>query len=265
MKIDPFLLKDVENISHLQPAGWYDIIPHFIFYASTPYCHPIKMTLEDKITGIGCAIKFPSSGWLAHIIVDPSFRNKGIGTSITKYLMEWLQRENNNPLQLIATDMGEPVYLKLGFKTITEYVFFSGSLSLNPNQHMIYPYEKKFTDQIFQLDQNVSGDDRRELLEPHLPTMKLYMENQQILGFYAPKLGEGMILAKQPVAGFELLRTKHFKNYTRTVFPIQNLLAFDFFKNNGFLFERKAVRMALGKKLRWRPEFVYSRIGGNLG
>lgn len=265
MKIIPFLKNDLLNISHLQPDDWQDIVAPFAFYTSTPYCFPVKITMDDRITGIGCAIKFPTSGWLAHIIVDPSFRNSGIGTSITRYLMEWLQKNNCNTLQLIATDAGEPIYRKLGFTAIMKYNFYNGSCSDPPDQHAIHPYHNRYKADIFRLDQYVSGDDRIELLHAHLPTMKLYLENQNILGFYAPHLGEGQILATDAVAGIELLRLKHYKTKIRTAIPEKNKEAVEFLSQPDFSLERNALRMVFGKTWKWHPEYIFSRIGGNLG
>jgi GNAT superfamily N-acetyltransferase len=265
LKIFPLNKEDLQDIAHLQPAGWNDIIPPFIFYADSPFCHPVKISRGTRIAGVGCAILFPTSGWLAHIIVDPYYRNKGIGTSITSYLMEWLQKNNCSTLQLIATDAGEPVYRKLGFKPVMKYHFFSGNFSEGPDPAPIRLYEGKYREEILHLDRYVTGDDRKELLHPHFPSMKIYVEHDRIQGYYAPFLGEGQILAITTAAGIELLKFKHFQRDTRTVIPEKNLRASEFLKQPGFRFERKALRMISGEKREWHPECIYSRIGGNLG
>jgi GNAT superfamily N-acetyltransferase len=265
LKIFPFKREDLPNLSHLQPEDWQDIIPHFDFYTSSSFCHPVKMAQGIHIAGIGCAIKFPTSGWLAHIIVDPAYRNRGIGTDITRYLMEWLQKNNCNTLQLIATDAGEPIYRKLGFKPILKYLFYSGICSERLESIAIHSFEDKYREEILKLDRYVTGDDRKELLHAHLPSLKIYIGNERIQGYYAPFLGEGQILATKSTAGIELLKLKHYKSNTRTVIPEKNFEATEFLSQPGFRFERNALRMVFGKTWKWHPENIYSRIGGNLG
>lgn len=265
VKISPVIREDLQNLSHLQPEGWQDILPQFDFYSSVPFCHPFKLVLDRHITGIGCAITFPTSGWLAHIIVDPSFRNRGFGTRITSYLMEWLKINGCSIVQLVATEAGERVYRKLGFKPLLKYHFFSGSHSFNLDPVKIRTYEDKYREEIWQLDRYITGDNRRELLDPHFTSMKLFLDQGKVLGFYAPLLGEGLILAIEKEAGIELLKLKHAKKLLRTVVPEKNLHAIDFFKHPGFQYERSALRMILGESWAWTPENIYSRLGGNLG
>ena len=265
LKISPLKKMELQNIAHLQPEGWNDIIPPFIFYVDSPFCHPVKISTGTRIAGVGCAIKFPTSGWLAHIIVDPFCRNKGIGTIITTYLMEWLQKNKCSIMQLIATDAGEHVYRKLGFKPVLKYLFYSGNFSERPDPAPIRSYEDKYGEEILRLDRYVTGDDRKELLHTHFFSMKIFIDHERIQGYYAPLLGEGQILAIKAAAGIELLKLKHFHQDTRTVIPEKNLRASEFLKQPGFRFERKALRMIFGENWEWHPECVYSRIGGNLG
>ena len=51
----------------------------------------------------------------------------------------------------------------------------------------------------------------------------------------------------------------------RQVIPDGNTAAKKFLLENGFEHYRKAVRMVLGEPVHFKPEWIYSRIGGNLG
>jgi GNAT superfamily N-acetyltransferase len=91
MKTEPFVLHDLKRISGLQPSDWPDIIPYFYFYIEADYCEPIKVEIDNKIVGIGTTISYKKSAWLAHIIVHPEYRCRGIGSGITNYLVDQLK------------------------------------------------------------------------------------------------------------------------------------------------------------------------------
>jgi len=55
------------------------------------------------------------TAWIGMILVHPAFRNRGIGTAIMNKCIEHLQSKAVQSIKLDATDLGRPVYLKLGF------------------------------------------------------------------------------------------------------------------------------------------------------
>jgi len=146
MNIEPIAAHDLDEIRHFQPDGWPDILPEFRYYIASDFCFPIKATMDDRIVGIGASIELRNSCWLAHIIVDPQHRNKGIGFQIVEILIANL--DPLSPVLLIATKPGEPLYRKAGFREVTEYVFFerqfkwteyrvSENLGRRPQQHTV--------------------------------------------------------------------------------------------------------------------------------
>ena len=69
-------------------------------------------------------IIFQKSSWLAHIIVDPDYRSRGIGYRIVEQLLLQVSKHSPETCLLAATDIGKPVYLKAGFRDVGEYTFF---------------------------------------------------------------------------------------------------------------------------------------------
>ena len=65
---------DLDEIRSLQPEGWPDIVTEFTYYIRKDFCHPLKVTLDERIIGVGASIQFENTCWLAHIIVDKDFR-----------------------------------------------------------------------------------------------------------------------------------------------------------------------------------------------
>jgi len=76
--------KEIVLLTDLQPPEWQDIVPTFDYYTKAAFCFPIKVTIDNKIVGIGTTIIHNDIAWLAHIIVHPDKRNKGIGQLITQ-------------------------------------------------------------------------------------------------------------------------------------------------------------------------------------
>ena len=263
MQVSHFTLPDLPLISGLQPEGWLSILPYYEFYAKSDFCIPLKAVVDNKIVGIGTAIFHDVSGWLGHIIVEKQFRNQGIGTGITKALMDELNQRQVETMSLVATPMGEPVYHKLGFQKETVYVFLHKGKTV-PTNNVVSPFEAKFKESILNLDKHVSGENRSKLLEPHFTNAHLVFEDDCLSGFYMPTLGEGLILAETKHAGETLMHLKH-SMVDYAAIPIDNQPAISLLKDHGFIEFRRAIRMFLGKKLLWQPDKVFGRIGGNLG
>lgn len=266
MKIDTLLPSDLVHIPELQPEGWYDIQPIHAFYTSVDFCFPLKLMIDGRIAGIGTGIVHGEVAWLGHIIVHPDFRNRGLGGMITKALVENMQEKNCTTIYLIATDMGEPVYKKIGFETETEYIFFK-DLTTKPdwtNAPEIVPYNDSHKKQIAAIDRMVSGENRMLHLERFLPNSFVHVTNDVVNGFYLPGFGDGFILATSSTAGRDLMRLR-LATKDNASFPIENVDALEFMHDNNFQEFRKAKRMRLGPKRDLNLQFVYNRIGGNVG
>ncbi len=257
---------DLPQLKELQPDSWPDITPYFEFYLNAPFCQPIKVIDGSSITGIGTTIMHRDSAWLAHIIVHPEFRNRGIGGLITKSLTEMVDISTHSTISLIATPMGEPVYKKAGFLRETDYLFFKNEkYTFAPEENSsianatpdLYP-------EILRLDKKASGEDRSVLLEPHLPKIRIFRSSNSISGFYAPTLGEGLVVAENDTAGIALLKLK-LQALPFSVVPSENEAAIQFLPDNGFQQFLRGTRMRIGKKLDFKPAMLYGRIGGNLG
>jgi GNAT superfamily N-acetyltransferase len=267
MKFDKLIQADLENIRSLQPDGWPDIVLEFDKYIKQGFCYPIKAVIEDTIVGVGSAIAFKTTGWLAHIIVDKNHRNQGIGFQIVNELINILKHNNLNTFLLIATEIGTPVYVKAGFRTVTEYIFLKRQnpwFELPLSEYVI-PYQEKYYTAIMEMDKEISGENREVLIKNRLNDSFLYVENRKLLGYYIPGLGEGLIVGDNKKSGLELMKIKH-STADKAVIPYENQTAIKFLKANGFKeSETTGTRMIMGNEIQWKPEKVFGRIGGNYG
>jgi hypothetical protein len=173
---------------------------------------------------------------------------------------------NCKTIYLIATELGEPVYKKLGFEIETEYVFFkdlvkNSDWTASPE---VVPYNPSYRDQIEAIDKFVSGEDRMVHVERFLATGFVHITDDAINGFYLPDFGDGLILATKLNAGLDLMRLR-LAAKDNASFPIENVDALQFMHSNNFQEFKKAKRMRLGPKRELNLQFVYNRIGGNVG
>ena len=266
MEVQPLIHIDIPLIPDLIPPGWDTAMPAIQFYITSDFCFPIKVSIDHKIAGTGTAIIHHDVAWLAHIIVHPDFRNQGIGRRITQYLVEFIHGKGLETIYLLATELGEPVYRKIGFETETEYITYRREMQneVYVDAGNIITYTDHLKEQISMIDRQVSGEDRLFHLETHLSNGFVYVVNNNVEGYYLPTMGDGLIIATTGKAGqaFMSLRltTKDF-----AVFPIDNVSAATFIQQHPFTEVRRQKRMRLGAKRNWQPEYIYNRIGGNLG
>ncbi len=255
---------DLAAMKALQPPDWTDISDSVLFYLNSEYCFPLKLVLDGQVAGIGTTIFLEDTVWLAHIIVHPDHRNKGLGRGITQALIDSVDRKKYKTICLIATDLGAAVYRKLGFVSETSYSFFkegTREYEIHPN---IIPYTEIIKADLLALDREASGEDRSRFLLEHMQGALVFMDSNKLEGFYLPAIRDGLIIAQNANAGLELMK-RRLKDLPFAILPDTNTAAITFLKENGFIEFRKAKRMRLGEEREWRPEYYFNRISGQLG
>jgi hypothetical protein len=101
-------------------------------------------------------------------------------------------------------------------------------------------------------------------LEEFLHDALVYHDGTDVLGFYLPPFGDGLIVASTVDAGIALLE-HHLAVRDRVSFPVENSAASKFLQDKGWSEIRTAVRMRLGKARAMNLANIFNRIGGNLG
>ena len=267
MQCDKLTYSEIDRIRYLQPEGWSDITDAFRFYCSSDFCSPIKIALGTEIVGIGNSIMFEKTAWLAHIIVSKDYRKQGIGFRIVDSLLSDIKARGIETALLLATELGEPVYLKSGFRKVSDYSFFERETVkvVKHYTNKIQLYKEDYYNEMIRLDTYISGENREKLLKDYLSESIVYISNSSIKGFYIPNLGEGPVYALTEDAGKELMRFKY-STINKAAIPGENKAGIDFLKELGFAGTNTVgKRMISGHDIEWKPEMIYSRIGGKLG
>lgn len=259
---------DFECIKLLQPEGWRDISPNIAFYFQNPNnCHLFVVEKDDQIVGCGAVILHKQSAWLGHIIVSPTQRGKGLGSTITRYLINEASKHTNY-IRLIATRLGHPVYSKLGFVDDGHYRFFNAGENpvYPPRPANIVPFQPHHEQALLALDEDTTGEKRDWLLRQHFHHTWVYEENGGLAGFTIPELGEGLTLAYTHEAGIALMMLV-LQQHGRIALPENNATAIAAVLKAGFIAlpEAYGVKMRYGQFNPWKPNQTFGRIAGNLG
>jgi GNAT superfamily N-acetyltransferase len=265
MQVLPLLTSDIGRIQHLQPEGWPPLQPYFEFYVRSSFCRPLKLVAGNQILAVGSCILHTDTAWVGHIIVDKHHRGQGLGSRMTEALIGIAQDMGRETIQLVATEMGAPLYRKLGFQDDITYRFLKGGQAVAPDADALNPCQGEYRSRVFQLDRLASGEERRLLLEPHLHEGWIIRNGAEVTGYYLPTLGEGLIVAKEVNAGLMLLRKKLQRDWPYLAIPEVNTPAIRFLEELGHRHYRSGLRMSLGPKRPWNPAMLFGRIGENLG
>lgn len=215
------------------------------------------------MAGIANATLTGETGWLSHIIVSDEFRKQGLGEQLTKALIDYLNKAGCRSQHLIATSLSEGVYKKLGFRLVETYRFFRNSkLIYSEKDKNIRPLQSSDQDAVMALDKIITGEKRKPMLALYPFKGWGYFSEGSLTGYYLSEVGEGTIIAQEKQAGLNLLTLKHSFKACKTVLPDSNRAGIEFLAGNEFEETGQAVRMVLGEMPAWKPQSVYSRIGG---
>lgn len=267
--IRPMKSSEIPLIKGFAPIEWNTNLSElFGFLFGQPFFYPLLAEWDG--TPVGCAngLWNGNAGWLGNIIVLPDFRGHGLGSALTSHLMSLFQQQGCVSQILIATSLGEPIYRKAGFVTRSTYSFLRCA---EPTESLptknIRETEPVDFDAIYALDQEATGEARHPFLAQFLDESWVYQRDGQkeIEGYFLPKLGNGLIVARDAEAGLELLTFKLCQGSTFIVIPSENRIALDRLINAGFQIQSTAPRMVLGSEVAWHPEMVFSRGSGYCG
>jgi GNAT superfamily N-acetyltransferase len=85
---------------------------------------------DPSIVGTAIGIDYGGFAWIAMMLVDPSFRGRGVGRRLLEAAIGSVP--SNLPIRLDATPLGRPLYQRYGFEdeaALTRYVIDDASLA----------------------------------------------------------------------------------------------------------------------------------------
>ncbi|HEX8991816.1 MAG TPA: GNAT family N-acetyltransferase [Anaerolineales bacterium] len=261
---------EVPLLKDFPPREWQADLPVlFGRHFGQPYFYPIVAELDGTLVGCANGLLNGNAGWLGNIIVLPAAREHGIGTALTQHLVDFFHAKGVAAQLLIATPMGEPIYRRLGFETVSSYLFFSrpGAAPAPTSDSTVRAMAFGDQEAVFALDGLVSGEERQRFLARCLDGGWVHASPSGAAdGYHLPCIGNGLVIASNDGAGLALMRWKLSMGARACVVPEANRVAAEFLRDEGFVEASRAPRMALGgADVNWHAEHVYCRGSGFCG
>ena len=238
--------------------------------------------MEEGATAVGTATTLSYEdrfAWISMVLVDPEFRNRGIGTKLLQRAVEHLDNAGIPTLKLDATPLGKPLYEKLGF--VGEYEIerwvLQRTIEAEPVASPPHPGSTQWSE-LLACDRGVFGADRSALLrslDEQGSELTLAVSSETDLqgyalgrhGLFADHMGPWM--ARDRPAAAKLL-TGFLRQSSRATVVVDclksNRTAAELLRGAGFTVARPLTRMYRGPNdFPGRPNLLCAIVGPEFG
>ncbi|MGH0428794.1 GNAT family N-acetyltransferase [Bacillus hominis] len=154
---------------------------------------------ENKLIATGGVFPFKSSlSSIGMLLVHPNFQGRGIGRMLLNRCLE--HTHPKQPISLIATKAGEPLYTSCGFQTVTTIHRFEKQTS-KTNTVLTQQIEEKDLVSLTSLDQIATGANRALLYSSLLPRAvhSFKIERNNCIEAFSLCIQKGNILCINPL------------------------------------------------------------------
>jgi GNAT superfamily N-acetyltransferase len=122
---------------------------------------------EGTVAGSTTAICYGRDlAWIGMVLVLPEFRGRGFGRALMEHALEYLARRRVQAIRLDATDMGRPLYEKLGFRDECMIERWAASaVAVSPPDEPICAAPLRDMTELGALDRRAFGAGRNRVIE----------------------------------------------------------------------------------------------------
>jgi len=238
------------------------------FYRTAPGSRVFAARSGDQLAGTATSVSFGRSGWLGSVAVDQSWRGQGLGTAVSKAAVDYLLEAGVETVLLTATDLGRPVYDRLGF--IDEgiaYGIWERDRPQPPDGQSAGAVRRGRIEDAAAYDAKATGEDRREFLQVFADWVRVPSGPEQSGYRIALPWGGGPVIATTPASAQALVTDMVTTTLaTRLAFPESNTHGAELAAALGFSLARRVSRMRLGPPVAgYRPEMIYNVWGLAVG
>jgi GNAT superfamily N-acetyltransferase len=257
---------DLPAIDRLNPPDWPPFRRTFEHYFSTACAQPYGLEAGGVVEAMGTLIDFGTSGWISQLITHPQAQGRGFGSQMLRFLIGEADGRGWKTLSLVATEAGYPLYVREGFRVEGWHDFWTRPTpapEVGDRSPLVRPLVDEDLLAVQTLDRETSGENRGAYWKS-LAAGGWAFGKDALEGFFLPRVGEGLVVARTEAAGQALLGVR-LNGAVRCVVPSENGAPARTLRARGFEVTHRARRMVRGAPLERHPEFLWSRIGGNLG
>jgi GNAT superfamily N-acetyltransferase len=235
------------------------VAPLVEFPRSGPHGEVLVATAADgTVLGAACCASFGGSGWIGALGVAPGARRAGLGTGLTRAATDWLRRRGARTVLLFATEMGRPVYERLGFVAEGFATAWRGSAGSGAAGVALRTLREEDRPALAATDAAATGERRDAVLAALYPLSGVAADRDGELAGWAAasRWGTGVsIAAADPEAGVALMAAAaRSPGSTVLIVPDGNAPAPDAQRAWRFVRLNDALRMRLGPEVAWHPE-----------
>jgi GNAT superfamily N-acetyltransferase len=181
--------------------------------------------MDGRVVGTATTTRYkPASGpasfgWVGMVLVDPEYRRHGIGSTLLKRCIAYLQESGVETVKLDATPMGKLVYEKIGFVAEYELERWEGAAQVPSEARgsavAVEALNERMLNAVLAYDGPVFGADRGAILRAWSeawPEMAIVARSGELLcGYALARRGGnfqqiGPIVADSPAVAEALLR-----------------------------------------------------------
>jgi GNAT superfamily N-acetyltransferase len=212
---------------------------------------------RGTVAGVASCVSFGATGWIGALAVLPDARGAGCGTALTQAAVDWLRDRGAQTVLLYATDLGRPIYERLGFVAEGTAAAWRG-VAGRAEPAEIRRLGEGDRDAVARLDAAATGETRAAVLDALAPLNGLAaLRDGRLSGFAltSPWSSGRAIAATDRRCGIALLAAASAGPTASTlIVPDANEAAVAALRHWRFARVDSAARMRLGPARQWSAE-----------
>ncbi len=245
----------------LDEAGFGPHVARLLSYPrDSPHGEMLVAAAGRRLVGGACCASFGATGWIGALGVLPRARRRGVGEQLTREAIAWLEGRGATTALLYATDMGRPIYERVGFVAEARARAWRG-VPPGPPPDGIRRLRPADRPALLDLDRRATGEDRGAVLEMLPALIGLGYERDGALAGFALQTPWGAgpaVVAEDADAGGALLRALIIEPQPVTItVPDDNPAGARILAGWGFQPVNSALRMRYGPPVGHDPSRMF--------
>ena len=151
-------------------AGWNQLPADWLRMLELEPDGCLVAEVEGSLVGTTVCCIFEEIAWLALVLVETAFRERGIGRRLVAAGLEYADGKGVRTVRLDATPLGRPVYARLGFQPQFELSRWGGipngsAAKSSVSRDVVETSDRVDFELLFALDQQATSTPRKKLLQ----------------------------------------------------------------------------------------------------
>ena len=232
--------------------------------------------LNGRSAGTTTACVFRKTAWIAMVLVDVNARHNGVGTTLLKHSIDYLEARQVGTIRLDATSLGRPIYEKLGFVPDYSLARFEGIAPKAKECSAAVEITPDMSGDLLEFDKRMTGRERVKMLsrlfEEFPQNIRMVRRDNKIEGFITMRPGANAVrigpCTATADAGPVLLSDALNRCAGEPVFvdvPLDNAEAVKVVESSGLTIQRSFTRMSRGPKITDKVQASWASSGAEKG